>query len=527
MKSYLKNFFNAANYSIIENATSKDCILANMFQILCYKTNDISYIEQLSKITQNPHEEYENFMEGDNIVKIIACYKIILKNRGKYYLTNTWGINADELTNDIEKFELDFKNFFNNLEENVRKGLEDLIKEINITNYVSYNENEHKDYSIVLLYAYNNLIGALDKEIAFTSLYISHIEKYKELKHKIYNAATKNSYEYIAELRANANQDPDNKHLPLEVYIFITMLINHLYANTKSRKYDIELNELKRIYKKFTATKEISVLNVFMDNISTLKFDPFNDNFSSLIEEPNSIYSFIYFLSNNNIKYAYLIYHWGLSKSIDINEFKSIHLKCGVGRLLYDGYNNWCKKNKIKPLIEFSRSQLIEYPSNANDTQYHFPKKRFIDHSNNVKREKLNKTFLKNLLKGMIDEKIIASDTKEEHFFFVFGWGEDNIKDFKAIEILKPNTNYIRENGKRTIIFLLTRLMKYREDEDIKPKFLYRKRHLILIINSCFKASTKFKSSDFGEKTTFEGSEILKMQNIYNTALNATRETIQ
>lgn len=299
------------------------------------------------------------------------------------------------------------------------------------------------------------------------------------------------------------------------------MLINHLYANTKSRKYDIELNELKRIYKKFAATKEISVLDVFMNNILTLKFDSFNDNFSSMIEEPNSIYSLIYFLSNNNIKYAYLIYHWGLSKSIDINEFKSIHLKCGVGRLLYDGYNNWCKKNKIKPLIEFSRSQLIEYPSNANDTQYHFRKKRFINSPINEEREKLNICFLKALHKGMINGKIIADDTKPEIFIFVFGYGDDKIENFKPIEILKPDTNYARENGKRTIRYLLEELMNYSDDE-IRP-LIKKDRHLIL--NSCFSiTNNKFKSSDFDSEPNYKGKEIDKIKDIYETALNKAKK---
>ena len=204
--------------------------------------------------------------------------------------------------------------------------------------------------------------------------------------------------------------------------------------------------------------------------------------------------------------------------------------KCVTGKLLYDGYIKWCKENKIAPVISIPNDILIEYPTNDKlEKQHHFPKKRFIDNPLNSKREELNKAFLRKLLKGMVEEKIIDHKTKEEHFFFIFGYGEDTVKDFKAIEILKSDTNYIRENGKRTILFLLKELMGYSDDE-IRPK-IGKNRHLI--INFCFKASSQFKSSDFGEKTVFKASEtmkaneLLKMKKIYDTALNDTKETVQ
>ena len=106
----------------------------------------------------------------------------------------------------------------------------------------------------------------------------------------------------------------------------------------------------------------------------------------------------------------------------------------------------------------------------------------------------------------MIDEKIIAPDTNEEHFFFVFGYGEDGFENFKPIKILKPNTNYKRESGKRTIIYLLKELMGYSDDE-IRPT-LGKNRHLV--INSCFEVSPLFKSSDFGDIPASEASEIIK-----------------
>ena len=219
-----------------------------------------------------------------------------------------------------------------------------------------------------------------------------------------------------------------------------------------------------------------------------------------------------------------MFYHALLSYNEDINEYKKYQLKCGVGRLLYNGYVKWCRKNKIEPLIEFQKSQLIEYPSSANDIpkeHYHFPKKRFINNSINEKREKLNKYFLEALHQGMIEGKIIAADTKSENFLFVFGYGEDIIANFKPIEVLKPDTSYERENGKRTIRYLLEELMKYSDDE-IRPS-INGKKHLIL--NSCFSITDhQFKSSDFEKNQIYKGNEIIKIGEIYATALKKAKE---
>jgi len=121
----------------------------------------------------------------------------------------------------------------------------------------------------------------------------------------------------------------------------------------------------------------------------------------------------------------------------------------------------------------------------------------------------------------MIEGKIIAADTKSENFLFVFGYGEDIIANFKPIEVLKPDTSYERENGKRTIRYLLEELMKYSDDE-IRPS-INRKKHLIL--NSCFSITDhQFKSSDFEKNQIYKGNEISKIRNIYDTALNKAKE---
>ena len=523
MKSNHEIFINAANNAKIENVTTQECILANLIQMLIYKSKEILYKEQLYKITQNPHEEYENFMEEDNTIKIIVGYKNTFKSRGKYYLMNTWGINTDEIANDIKTFEQDFKNFFDNLDEDVKKEFNLFTEEINTTNPLPCDNDEQKDYSIKVLYAYYKFIGTLDKNIAFTNLYIHHIEQYEELKHKIYNAATRNSYEYVAELRVNVLQDSYHKHLPLEACIVLVMIFNQLYTNFKNKKNDRELNYLKEAYKKIIAGEK-DHLNDFINIMPPFELDFLNGDILSKLNELGKHYSIVNFFSSNNVKYMYMLYHALLSYNEDINEYKKFQLKCGVGRLLYDGYVKWCRKNKFEPLIGFQKSQLIEYPSSANDIpkeHYHFPKKRFINNSINEKREKLNKYFLEALHQGMIEGEIIAADTKSENFLFVFGYGEDIIANFKPIEVLKPDTSYERENGKRTIRYLLEELMKYSDDE-IRPS-INGKKHLIL--NSCFSITDhQFKSSDFEKNQIYKGNEIIKIGEIYATALKKAKE---
>lgn len=521
MESNFEIFNNTILNFKIENATVKECIFANIFQIYTYNYKEIIYKEELNSIIQKPYEEHENFMEGDNIVKIIFSYKNILENRGKYYLTNTWGINVDELANDIKNFEQSFKDFFNNLDINVKKEFDAFKESLNPIDSFSYDENEEEDYSIKVLYAYYKLIGLLDNNIAFTNLYISHIKKHEELKHKIYNAATKNNNEYKAELRISVVENSRHKHLSLEDSLLIIMFLKQLYTKFRNKDYDKKIKDLKGAYKKIISGEK-DYLWDFLNIIPTIEFDPLNENVALELDKYRDFYSFVNFYLSNNIKYMYMLFHAILWENEYLN--KKSHLKCGVGRLLYDGYIKWCKKNGIVPLIELPQSQLIEYPSSANDIpkeHYHFPKKRFINNSINEKREKLNKYFLEVLHKGMIEGEIIAKDTTLENFLFVFGYGGDIIANFKPIQVVKPDTSYKRENGKRTIRYLLEELMKYSDDE-IRP-LINGKKHLIL--NSCFSITDhQFKSSDFENDQIYKGNEISKIRNIYDTALNKAKE---
>lgn len=506
MENIINSLKAYANEININEATIKECMVANILY-LGKLDDETIYKAEKDFCKNNPFKESKQLEVGD-VISIINSYNMILFKRKEWYLKNTWGINVEELSKKITNFENDFKDFIKGKEKDVINSLH-LYKprEIKLEDNSSiYPENDHRS----ILYNLGKCEYFLNDNTPFTKSFKLFIKQYEDLKYMIHDAATIKSDEYIAELRTYTNYLL-NYDVEFSEYIKFTMLISKINSHhTKAQELHKSLSKPIESQVNYSFPIRNNYINIF----------------SEIKDESKEMLTFYANLCKGSKNNIYNFYHLLLSNY----NIKENHQKRSVGRLLYHGYIKWCKRQNITPHITIESNFLIEYPINSVNTHgylYHFPKKRFIDHSNNVKREKLNKTFLKNLLKGMIDEKIIASDTKEEHFFFVFGWGEDNIKDFKAIEILKPNTNYIRENGKRTIIFLLTRLMKYREDEDIKPKFLYRKRHLILIINSCFKASTKFKSSDFGEKTTFEGSEILKMQNIYNTALNATKETIQ
>ena len=63
--------------------------------------------------------------------------------------------------------------------------------------------------------------------------------------------------------------------------------------------------------------------------------------------------------------------------------------------------------------------------------------------------------------------------------------------------------------------------MKYSDDE-IRP-LINGKRHLIL--NSCFSiADHQFKSSDFEKDPSYKGNEIIKIGEIYATALKKAKE---
>lgn len=510
----------------INNATVKECMIGNIAYLYLRTYKTVAYINELKFIENQPFSHYEQFKAGNNIVTIIRAFKDILVERDKSFLKNRWGINTEEITKEITSFEKDFEEFYKNLDQEVIDEFDAFRKKLYDQNYdLSDCENDTiSSQHTNILYAYNLLDGILDKTLAFDSLYKSHIKQYEDLKYKIYNAATKNENQYMAELRVYANRRTEflgEELLNFFIKVMMYFTQESILSNCKHAKKGIKT--LKDTYKEFIQKKDLNVILKLIDNLPEGTNDLLASP-STLINNNAGLIPYIQFFCTSSYKYIYALYH------VLIYLMPVYDEKCVTGKLLYDGYIKWCKENKIAPVISIPNDILIEYPTNDKlEKQHHFPKKRFIDNPLNSKREELNKAFLRKLLKGMVEEKIIDHKTKEEHFFFIFGYGEDTVKDFKAIEILKSDTNYKRENGKRTILFLLKELMGYSDDE-IRPK-IGKNRHLI--INFCFKASSQFKSSDFGEKTVFKASEtmkaneLLKMKKIYDTALNDTKETVQ
>ena len=509
----------------IKTATIKECMVTNITYIFIKSTKTPQYINELNHIRNYPLEQYDKFKEGDNIVTIIHAFKILLDQRGKSFLENKWGIKVDEIRKEITDFESAFEKFYNSLDEKVLNEFESYINNLSSISTDS-REESMKPLHIRKLYGYNLFIWKIDKEFAFINLYKKHIKQYEELKYKIYNAAIKNEDQYTAELHISSdNRYNNDKNSEFESLLRVTIILNRCFDKSKYKHSKKGIKHLKEVYKEFIQEKDINIILKSINNLPDFTYDLLTDNISK-IQSAEAFIPYIIFLCSSSANYIYMIYHILQLVNLECNE------RCITGRLLYEGYIKWCKVNKINPYFTINKDKLIEYPINAIKThagQPHFPKKRFIDNYNNVKREELNKTFLQNLLKGMIDEKIIAPDTNEEHFFFVFGYGEDGFENFKPIKILKPNTNYTRESGKRTIIYLLKELMGYSDDE-IRPT-LGKNRHLV--INSCFEVSPLFKSSDFGDIPASEASEIikaselLKIKRIFETALNDTKGTIQ
>lgn len=502
------------------NATINECMVANLIYLMI-PDEETAYSDELNFTKENSYKEYNQFREGE-IIRIIASFKNILNKRKEYYLKNHWGINLEELIADIEHFKQEFINL---IKENVEEFYEMInISERQETNFCPENDNscfgfELSDPYSMIFYGFGMCSLLYDKNLPFMKLFYTLCKQNEELMHKIHDAATKNSEEYIAELRLCALLLDTIKEVSLSSMIEYIKALSKIELNDKvikKVKAAIKNNYNKSVMEKnFSATASLDIIDFSINNNS------FINPLLNLNESENH-YAGVHVLCNNK-KYIYYSYHCLLED----DSIKEKHKHLEIGKPLYDGYIKWCKKNEIQPLISVAREKLIEYPINVANTysrQYHFPKKRFIDNPLNNKREELNKAFLKKLLKGMIDEKIIAPDTKDEHFLFVFGYGEDSLKDFKPIEILKPTTNYKRESGKRTIVYLLKDLMGYSDDE-IRPT-LGKNRHLV--INSCFKASPLFKSSDFEDKPASETSEImkatelLKMKRIFKTALNET-----
>ena len=498
------------------DATINECMVANLL-CLGILDEDTYLNKELDFIKEKPRKENCQLKKGE-VIRIIAAFKNLLNKRKEYYLNNHWGINVKTIVDDINRFE---QKFINLIKENVEL-VNELYTPIKNESLSSIVETSDIDFGInhscpyrEILYGFSLGYPALDKNLSIVKLFNTFTQQHEDLMYKIHDAATKNSEEYIAELRLSANLDIYSK-ISLFHFIEIVKLTTHEELCDNHIKKATKI--LKEEYATFLEKKIINSTEIEdKDNCYIHPLCDVNDDDIALLQ-----------VLCKNKNYIYFRFHYMLHDKHVIENHKNHK----IGKILYNGYINWCKKNQIQPLITIDKSELIEYPVNiisTNGIQYHFPKKRFINNSLNSKREELNKAFLKKLLIGMIDEKIIAPDTKEEHFFFIFGYGENNVKDFKAIKILKSDTKYKRENGKRSILFLLKELMGYSDDE-IRPT-IGKNRHLI--INSCFKASSPFKSSDFGEKTVFKASEtmkaneLLKMKKIYDTALNDTKETVQ
>ena len=129
----------------IEDATINELLLANIFDLVF---NDLEplYNLELEHISKHTFAEYEKIKaREDNIVKIIHGFKSLLKQQGKWYLANKWGINIEDITEDINKFELDFIEFWDNIED---KRIEELCHLLGIDpstdNYEEDISNESK-----------------------------------------------------------------------------------------------------------------------------------------------------------------------------------------------------------------------------------------------------------------------------------------------------------------------------------------------------------------------------------------------
>ena len=192
----------------INNATVKECMIGNIAYLYLRTYKTVAYINELKFIENQPFSHYEQFKAGNNIVTIIRAFKDILVERDKSFLKNRWGINTEEITKEITSFEKDFEEFYKNLDQEVIDEFDAFRKKLYDQNYdLSDCENDTiSSQHTNILYGYNLLDGILDKTLAFDSLYKSHIEQYEDLKYKIYNAATKNENQYMAELRVYANR---------------------------------------------------------------------------------------------------------------------------------------------------------------------------------------------------------------------------------------------------------------------------------------------------------------------------------
>ena len=518
MEEYSNTFKHFLNTETNRDTTINECMVANIFY-LATPDEETVFNNELKFIKGNSRKEYKQLKAGELIILIVS-FRLILNERKQYYLKNHWGINVDELITDIEQVKQEFISLTEEYEEEFSEAYR-IIENTKFPSYFTTLNSSNPNSS--LFEGFGMCYHMFDESLPFMNLFYAFCEQHEELKHKIHDAATINSEEYIAELRLYIQQN-------IQSNFFLSDNIEWIKAMQQMQPNDNVLKRIKAILKKeynafvekknLPRTESLSEKEISFDNNRYI--NPLNN-----LVDIDSVKAVLHILCSNK-KYIYFTYHTILQN----NQIKENHKHRPVGKPLYDGYIKWCKKNEIQPLISIERIKLIEYPTdivNTHSGQFHFPKKRFINNPNNLKREELNKTFLQNLLKGMIDEKIIAPDTNEEHFFFVFGYGEDGIENFKPIKILKPNTNYTRESGKRTIIYLLKELMEYSDDE-IRPT-LGKNRHLV--INSCFEVSPLFKSSDFGDIPASEASEIikaselLKIKRIFETALNDTKGTIQ
>ena len=520
MEEYSNTFKHFLNTETNRDTTINECMVANIIYLVT-PNEETSYNNELKFTKENSRKEYKQLKEGE-LFKLILSYIIILNERKQYYLKNYWGINVDELITDIEQV----KHEFISLTKEYKEEFNEATRIIEKTRFPSFLEQDDfcstpnlSKYESAVFEGFAQCYHMLNGSLPFMILFYDFCKKHEELKYKIHDAATINSEEYIAELRLHTQ--PNKFSLKL----FIGCLKAEIQKNLNDNVLKRTKATFKKHYSEFIKKKEVPQTESPSGTDISFNNNRYIDPFNNLGDNVDSIAALRILCSNK--KYIYFTYHTILQN----NQIKENHKHRPVGKRLYDGYIKWCKKNEIQPLISIERIKLIEYPTdivNTHSGQLHFPKKRFINNPNNLKREELNKTFLQNLLKGMIDEKIIAPDTNAEHFFFVFGYGEDRIENFKPIKILKPNTNYARESGKRTIIYLLKELMGYSDDE-IRPT-LRKNRHLV--INSCFEASPLFKSSDFEDKPAsatseiMKVSELIKMKRIFETALNDTKETI-
>lgn len=494
--------YTSKNVGNIEDYTIKECMVANII----YLIYNVEYFYRISlDFCQNsPRKEHQQCIDGETI-RVIRSFKIVLTNKRRTFLENRWGINVDELTSEIIKFEENFKNFSS---KESTEALDKLLKNTdNKENSILFSLSNYK--SNVVLYNLALAEYAQAEKSHELNPYKSFIEQYEYLKYKIHDAATKNSEEYIAELRLNAFLDNYHEVSFLNFLKDITYITRSTIKCHEVKKLEKAIKEKYNEFKQGLCNIPSNLCSLDINIFKTISKDSHN---SKMFE------FFIFCLCKNSKELIYYVFHIFLT---DTRIRESHNIFC-VGKSLYEGYINWCKKLNIKPLIEVNETQLIDYPSRNNnlfEEQYHFPRKRFIDNPINEKREKLNIIFLEKLHQGMIDERMIDKDTSLEMFIFVFGYGGDKISNFKPIKILKPVTNYTRENGKRTIRYLLEELMQY-NDEEIRP-LIKKDKHLVL--NRCFTADKKFKSSDFSPTPIYQGEQITKIKEIYENAFNYTK----